>query len=220
MNIPNPSSVADLPKISLDTPFYGFGILEVQCVGEAIFQRYTTNRGQIAIRQSWDWGGNWEDWQIVYPDVSRDNIPVGSPIPWPLDTPPEGYVICDGNTFNTQRYPRLALIYPSGTLPDLRGEFIRGWDASRGIDKGRQILSWQEDALQNITGSIGMGKGIEMARASGVFKAVFHNETVAGHTGNTVAGNGDWLFDAARVVRTATETRPRNMAFLYIVRAA
>ncbi|SCZ69241.1 hypothetical protein SAMN02982990_03209, partial [Photorhabdus luminescens] len=57
-------------------------------------------------------------------------------------------------------------------------------------------------------------------RASGAFTAIFRNETVSGHVGGTFNSSGDWNFDASRVARTANETRPRNVAFNYIVRAA
>ncbi|NHB87196.1 hypothetical protein C5471_05505 [Photorhabdus tasmaniensis] len=77
-------------------------------------------------------------------DISAaSNIPVGSPIPWPLPNAPAGYFTCNGQSFNKSIYPQLAAAYPSGTLPDLRGEFIRGWDDGRGVDTGRGILSWQ-----------------------------------------------------------------------------
>ncbi len=74
---------------------------------------------------------------------SLENIPVGSPIPWPLPNPPSGYFTCNGQAFNKSLYPKLTAAYPSGVLPDLRGEFIRGWDDGRGVDRGRGILSWQ-----------------------------------------------------------------------------
>ncbi len=48
----------------------------------------------------------------------------------------------------------LAAVYPSGVLPDLRGEFIRGWDNGRKVDTDRVLLSVQGDAIRNITGSI------------------------------------------------------------------
>ncbi|HID8321593.1 TPA: phage tail protein, partial [Proteus mirabilis] len=73
-----------------------------------------------------------------------NNIPVGSPIPWSLATAPSGYLICNGQTFNKSTYPKLAVAYPSGKLPDLRGEFIRGLDSGRGIDAGRSVLSVQK----------------------------------------------------------------------------
>ncbi|MBS9423044.1 tail fiber protein [Photorhabdus caribbeanensis] len=75
---------------------------------------------------------------------TTSEIPVGAPIPWPLAHPPIGYFTCNGSAFNTLQYPKLAAAYPDGRLPDLRGEFIRGWDDSRGVDPSRSLLSWQE----------------------------------------------------------------------------
>nr|WP_239002323.1 phage tail protein [Photorhabdus khanii] len=149
-----------------------------------------------------------------------NTYPVGAPIPWPQPNPPSGYLTCNGQAFNKSLYPQLAVAYPSGTLPDLRGEFIRGWDDSRGVDPGRVCGTWQGDTLQNITGSIGMFKGVEGPRASGAFTATFRDQTTSGHSGGVFNSSGDWNFDASRVARTANETRPRNIAFNYIVRAA
>ncbi len=75
---------------------------------------------------------------------TANEIPVGSPIPWPLPYPPIGYLTCNGAFFNKLQYPKLAEVYPDGRLPDLRGEFIRGWDDGRGVDPSRSLLSWQE----------------------------------------------------------------------------
>ncbi|BDY70122.1 hypothetical protein MUTS8_34830 [Escherichia coli] len=71
-------------------------------------------------------------------------LPVGVPVPWPSATPPTGWLKCNGAAFSAEEYPELAKAYPSGKLPDLRGEFIRGWDDGRGVDTGRAILSAQE----------------------------------------------------------------------------
>ncbi|EPB4725220.1 phage tail protein, partial [Escherichia coli] len=70
-------------------------------------------------------------------------LPVGVPVPWPSATPPAGWLKCNGAPFTTSQYPKLATVYPSGVLPDLRGEFLRGWDDGRGVDVGRAILSSQ-----------------------------------------------------------------------------
>ncbi|HFI8462177.1 TPA: phage tail protein, partial [Escherichia coli] len=64
-------------------------------------------------------------------------LPVGVPVPWPSVTPPTGWLKCNGAAFSAEEYPELAKAYPSGKLPDLRGEFIRGWDDGRGVDTGR-----------------------------------------------------------------------------------
>lgn len=74
-----------------------------------------------------------------------ESYPVGSPIPWPSINIPPGYLACNGQVFNKSRYPKLARAYPAGILPDLRGMFIRGWDAGRGLDIGRQLLDFQSD---------------------------------------------------------------------------
>ncbi|WP_252513964.1 phage tail protein, partial [Escherichia coli] len=70
-------------------------------------------------------------------------LPVGVPIPWPSATPPKGWLKCNGAAFTASQYPKLALAYPDMKLPDLRGEFIRGWDDGRGVDTGRSLLSAQ-----------------------------------------------------------------------------
>lgn len=79
-------------------------------------------------------------------------LPVGVPVPWPSATPPTGWLKCNGAAFSAEEYPELAKAYPTNKLPDLRGEFIRGWDDGRGMDTGRAILSAQGDAIRNIYG--------------------------------------------------------------------
>ncbi|MFY1779741.1 phage tail protein, partial [Escherichia coli] len=74
-------------------------------------------------------------------------LPVGVPVPWPSATPPAGWLKCNGAAFSSEMYPKLAKAYPANKLPDLRGEFIRGWDDGRGIDPGRQLLGWQKGTL-------------------------------------------------------------------------
>ncbi|WP_387467872.1 phage tail protein [Photorhabdus sp. RM323S] len=147
------------------------------------------------------------------------NVPVGVPLPYPSRDTPAGYLMCNGQTFNKSQYPQLATAYPSGVLPDLRGEFIRGWDDGRGVDSGRGILSWQGDAIRNITGSMLFKEMVAGVQSAGVFNELrdytdrTYHEDGGGYT-STV------YFDASRVVPTANENRPRNIAFNYIVRAA
>ncbi|WP_440866546.1 phage tail protein [Symbiopectobacterium purcellii] len=75
----------------------------------------------------------------------------GIPLPYPGDVAPSGWLKCNGQAFDKTAYPILAELYPSGHLPDLRGEFIRGADDGRGVDAGRALLSAQGDAMQPIT---------------------------------------------------------------------
>ncbi|WP_331251320.1 phage tail protein [Photorhabdus khanii] len=143
--------------------------------------------------------------------------PVGAPIPWPLPSAPDGYLTCNGQSFDKSLYPKLAEAYPAGKVPDLRGEFIRGWDDGRGVDSGRKILTSQDDAIRNITGSLGNPTIEGGSNASGAFSYQYNaGGRAAGGGGGTVS----WTFDASRVVPTANENRPRNIAFNYIVRAA
>ncbi|KHS92615.1 tail fiber protein [Pectobacterium parvum] len=146
------------------------------------------------------------------------DFPAGAPIPYPLSTPPAGWIKCNGQSFDKSRYPILASLYPSGFLPDLRGEFVRGWDDGRGADAGRALLSAQGDAIRNITGQFNV-----VDRQNAVLSGAFAHSSRAGAaiSGNFVGVyHSDVTFDASKVVPTANETRPRNIAFNYIVRAA
>ncbi|WP_097427114.1 tail fiber protein [Escherichia coli] len=151
-------------------------------------------------------------------------LPVGVPVPWPSATPPTGWLKCNGAVFSAEEYPELAKAYPTNKLPDLRGEFIRGWDDGRGVDSGRALLSAQGDAIRDISGKL-LGlmttAGSQMTAdewVTGAFYAVY--EGGAGQTTSSPGSRYDVGFSAARVVPTAEENRPRNIAFNYIVRAS
>lgn len=139
---------------------------------------------------------------------------IGIPIPYPLSTVPTGCLAMNGQRFDTSRYPKLAQKYPSGQLPDLRGEFIRGWDNGRGVDVGRALLSEQGDAIRNITAYARMFTAEGDNTSSGAIKVSDFK------TSGRAAGSGgrglQFDFDASRVVPTANEVRPRNIAFHYI----
>ncbi|HBV0093349.1 phage tail protein [Escherichia coli] len=136
-------------------------------------------------------------------------LPVGVPVPWPSATPPTGWLKCNGADFSAEEYPELAKAYPTNKLPDLRGEFIRGWDDGRGADNGRVLLSTQGDAFKshshNFDRSWGM-KNFDPTAGFDVVTADVNGEIVNQPTRSTVAVGG-------------SETRPRNIAFNYIVRA-
>lgn len=146
-------------------------------------------------------------------------IPVGFPLPWPQATPPEGWLKCNGAAFDKAKYPKLAVAYPAGSLPDLRGEFLRGWDDGRGVDSGRGLLSSQGDAIRNITGKLPVPApyGFEQ-HAEGVLYGT--NMTSGGGSVEPIEGGFGVAINASLMVPTATENRPRNVTFNYIVRAA
>ncbi|MEY0163002.1 phage tail protein [Providencia rettgeri] len=140
-----------------------------------------------------------------FPDELSD-YPVGAPIPWPQATAPSGFLVCNGQLFNKTTYPILAKAYPTGVLPDLRGEFLRGLDSGRNVDSGRAALSSQGDdnkehnhniILKNASGSGGSEQPALRTLSINVSNATYTTEKSGGK-----------------------ESRPRNIAFLYIVRAA
>ena len=101
---------------------------------------------------------------------------VGIPIPYPLSTVPTGCLAMNGQRFDTRRYPKLAQKYPSGQLPDMRGEFIRGWDNGRGVDGNRALLSDQKPSIMAIDNNIAnlAVTGIVMLDDSTVQQAAQH----------------------------------------------
>ena len=145
-------------------------------------------------------------------------LPVGVPVPWPSATPPTGWLKCNGAPFSAEEYPELAKVYLTNKLPDLRGEFIRGWDDRRGIDTSRSLLSSQGDAIRNIIGALVDVRFNTYPSDSGVFTTSVIGDASADSIKGGYAKRV--TFDASRVVPTANENRPRNIAFNYIVRAA
>lgn len=75
-------------------------------------------------------------------------FPPGVPLPWPSDTVPSGYALMQGQTFDKSAYPKLAVAYPSGVIPDMRGWTIKGKPAS-----GRAVLSLEQDGIKSHTHS-------------------------------------------------------------------
>ncbi|MDE9462380.1 phage tail protein [Xenorhabdus bovienii] len=151
-------------------------------------------------------------------------LPVGVPVPWPTENPPEGWLICNGDSFDKAKYPKLAIAYPSGKLPDLRSEFIRGADAGRGIDPTINVLSAKPSQIQSHThdyrdryysensGSLGGAKNWE-------WQPDGYNNSLG--SGRTDEDNDAFLYYNGTTSSTGgTETHPRYIAFLYIVKAA
>lgn len=144
----------------------------------------------------------------------KDGLPVGMPIPWPSLVMPEGnFLAMDGRDFPREQNPKLLAVYPSGKTPDLRGVAIRGLDNGRLLDPGRGLLTYQDDAMQRISGIFPTDS------FANNFTGCFYNaggagrQSASGHGGATYCG-----FDSARQTKTAAETRMKNIAFYYITK--
>jgi hypothetical protein len=142
--------------------------------------------------------------------IAFSAYPVGAPIPWPLATPPDGYIIMMGQSFSPA-LTRLASVYPSLILPDPRGRVIRGWDNGKNLDPSRALLSLQAGQNEAHTHDVllGSGSGAQsvLTNDAGRQPAATSNYVNAGNGGPYIRSSG------------GTEARMVNIAFNYIVRA-
>ncbi|AYH32951.1 tail fiber protein [Pectobacterium parmentieri] len=148
-------------------------------------------------------------------------LPIGAIIMWPSVTPPDGWLELNGQQFNVTENPKLAAMFPDGRLPDYRDRFPRGWSNGSllGGNPDREIGSMQGDAIRNITGTapVGDSNSTHSARFTGAFYATYNHGAQLGSSAL------DWdnpliLFDASRVVPTADENRPVNIATMFIIK--
>lgn len=140
---------------------------------------------------------------------------------------PAGWIKANGAAVSRTAYPALfaaiGTTYGAGdgsttfNLPDLRGEFMRGWDDGRGVDSGRGIGSFQSDAQQRVQGTVGYIPFVAQSSAAGAFSLV-----ATGVVSNVSSGTQSTTFtvnyDNAIVARTAAENRPRNIALLACIK--
>jgi microcystin-dependent protein len=152
-------------------------------------------------------------------------------------TIPAGFLECNGAAVSRTTYASLfsaiGTTWGSGdgsttfNLPDLRGEFIRGWDHGRGRDLhaatrtgGDAVGSSQLDSIQNFTGTSGIGyMGHNLAGTQ-------DNAFYAGPSGSrwqigatATSGNSVAEFDSSLEVASSTETRPSNKYVQYCIKA-
>ena len=145
--------------------------------------------------------------KVVTPRRAAVLLPAGAVFAFAMNAAPAGYLECDGAAGSRAAYP--ALFAAIGTqfgagdgnttfnLPDLRGEFIRGWDDGAGIDNGRAFGSAQGDAFASHSHTVQSGTG-------------GGNQLESGQGGATVT--------TSTSATGGTETRPRNIALLYAIK--
>lgn len=146
----------------------------------------------------------------------EDLIPIGSVMYYASDAIPTGYLECNGSAISIASYSNLNAVIgtkfnngseAAGTfrLPDLRGEFIRGWDNGRGVDAGRTFASNQADAFKSHTHDFywGQNSGTSLNTAGNSVLGYNYHGITGTHIGNT----------------GGTETRPRNVALTPCIKA-
>jgi microcystin-dependent protein len=158
--------------------------------------------------------------------VPTVQTPPGAVMHYATQTAPDGWLICNGSTVNRLDYPALfaaiGTVYGAGDgvttflLPDLRGEFIRGWDGGRGVDAGRAFGTLQADAFKSHTHSLtDPGHNHSMGEEHGYNydKVNAHDsgggDRQGGPVYTTTSKTGITIADAGSI-----ETRPRNVALL------
>ncbi|EBP6711381.1 hypothetical protein ADQ81_07380 [Salmonella enterica] len=147
--VSNSDTVADFPTYPDGSKLYSYGYMFVEKIGEVWFQHYYAHMGANAKRQDWGTVPNTSrPWIIDYNTANPppDSYPVGAAIAWPSDATPAGYALMQGQSFDKSAYPLLAIAYPSGVIPDMRGWTIKGKPAS-----GRAVLSQELDGNKSHT---------------------------------------------------------------------
>lgn len=85
-----------------------------------------------------------------------NGLPIGCILCFPSEIYPKGFLPCDGRELPKQAYHELYQIVKgvweetprTFFLPDLQGQFVRGWDKTGNVDSDRKLGSCQEDCLQ------------------------------------------------------------------------
>lgn len=158
--------------------------------------------------------GVWTAWRIVDNNAGEVSF-------FARNSAPDGWLKANGaavsRTVYADLFAAIGTTFGAGNgtttfnLPDLRGEFIRGWDDSRGVDSGRVFGSVQTDAIQDHNHTIPedtLGSG------AGSFRSV-----PGGTPYNYGAGGGRITsLLAGSSFRSAAETRPRNIALLACIK--
>ena len=149
----------------------------------------------------------------------------GAVVPFASATPPGGWLVCDGALVSRADYPALSTalgtLYNRPTdpldsfrLPDLRGEFIRGFDGGRGVDAARTLGSAQGAGIAPHKHGLPMNRA---AIVDGTIGPTSGLNTAASFAGNVMIRVWDDKTSTS-LNNTGTETRPRNVALLYCIK--
>lgn len=140
----------------------------------------------------------------------------GMIVMWGSTTLPTGWVECDGRP--STPYVNLIPFYPTN-LPDLRGEFVRGWDNRKGIDPGRSLRSFQGHQLENHAHTYTASDPTQPDTIQWLGRTVTFNfycimDQIRTHFPFFISPNTSNPVTGSR----GNETRPRNIALMYIIK--
>ncbi|MDY5044992.1 phage tail protein [Phascolarctobacterium sp.] len=160
-------------------------------------------------------------------------VPIGTIITWPVSTAPSEkgiWLECNGQSFDSSKYPKLYSVLGSNKVPNYQGMFLRGYGSQSFIQNNGSIVGntttvhssgslgmIQGDATRVVQGSFSFAGGQDVA-PSGVFENLGHQNITA--SGSTDYGYDNPYFNNTRVVPTANEIRPVNIAVKYFIKAA
>ncbi len=136
-------------------------------------------------------------------------LPVGAITLWAGRTPPDGWIELNGQAFDASENPELFKLFPSGRVPDWRGRFIRAWDNGAGIDPdaSRDNGSEQMSAFEKHDHTSPVERASDGLVGPRAIRGVYWPGKYTRITTN--AGTSEEGGD---------ETRPRNIAAMYIIK--
>lgn len=154
-------------------------------------------------------------------------VPVGGSVIWSSSSPiPANFWKHDGRSFSAAEYPEAAKVMPDLKVPKDGGYFLRITDDGAGIDPGRQVGTYQEDAARKLEGKIALRSVGNAGEALYFPTGAFNTAKPAGINARAMSpmnddinnGGMDLLIDSSRVWPTASEFRPKNVSKYLIVR--
>jgi microcystin-dependent protein len=144
-------------------------------------------------------------------------VPAGTILFLSGNAAPTGYLKANGAAISRATYATLftaiGTTYGTGdgsttfNIPDMRGEFARGFDDGRGVDASRALGSYQDDQYQDHTHTLTHDRS-GTVNATDVPRIGTGSSTTL-YTNGSRAGVG---------YRYGSETRPRNRAFLAVIK--
>jgi len=155
-------------------------------------------------------------------------VPTASVFALATSTVPSGYLECDGAAVSRTTYADLfaaiGTTYGSGNgastfnVPNLRGEFIRGWDNGRGVDSGRTLGSTQSDENKSHNHTITDPGHNHQVNINVYQQGAGPNAStdMANRAGNTTSSTSTTGISLA--ASGGTESRPRNVAMMYVIK--